>query len=173
MINLIFCIDNNNLLGIERDNEFLMPWEGDNKEDLRRFKELTKSNVVVMGYNTYKSIGCKPLPNRLNVVISKNHYNEISPFIQYKFKSVEDFLNNFKLTDRQIFIIGGKSLYEKFFDIADNIYVTRIKEYKSIVKDTDKKIYLNGFEKTDLKEKGFELTSLHVSNKYVYESWNM
>lgn len=171
-INLILCIDINNLIGIERNNEFLMPWEGDNKEDLKRFKELTQNNVVVMGYNTYKSIGCKPLPNRLNVVISNNHYDEIpSDFI--KFKSINDFNKNFKMTDKQIFIIGGKSLYEKFFVIADNIYVTRIKEYKSIVKDTDRKIYLNGFEKINLKEKGFELTSLHISNKYVYELWKI
>ena len=70
-LNCILCIDKNN--GIAKNNQ--IPWKI--KEDLRHFNTITsyttnplKLNVVVMGRKTYESIG-KPLPNRINVVLSK------------------------------------------------------------------------------------------------------
>jgi dihydrofolate reductase len=64
-LNLIVAFDPNKVIG----NGNSLPWKI--KEDLILFKELTVNNVVIMGRNTFESIG-KPLPNRINIV--KNDY---------------------------------------------------------------------------------------------------
>lgn len=71
MINIIAAIDFSGLLAYKFPNESEMriPWKA--PEDLKRFKERTTNSVVIMGRKTYESIG-KPLPNRINCVISKN-----------------------------------------------------------------------------------------------------
>ena len=76
-INVIMCLANDSILGVDNDLYVKI------SEDLKYFKRITsdnyykdKPNVLIMGYNTYKSIG-KPLPNRLNIVISHNHQNEL------------------------------------------------------------------------------------------------
>ena len=64
-IRLICAIAKNNVIG----NENKLPWNI--SEDLKRFKELTSENIVVMGRKTYESIG-RPLPKRKNIVLSRN-----------------------------------------------------------------------------------------------------
>ena len=63
----IACIDKQGGLGYKGGLLFCI------KKDLKRFKVLTTCGVVVMGYNTYKSLPNGALPNRLNIVMSKNH----------------------------------------------------------------------------------------------------
>ena len=65
MISAIVAVDEN--WGIGSNNELLehIP------EDLRRFKKLTDENTVVMGRKTWDSLPVKPLPNRFNIVISR------------------------------------------------------------------------------------------------------
>ena len=65
MISIIAAVSKNGVIGV--DNK--LPWNL--PEDLKRFKELTTNNVVIMGRKTYESIG-KPLPNRINIVITRN-----------------------------------------------------------------------------------------------------
>jgi dihydrofolate reductase len=62
-ISIIAAIDEGRALG--KDNKLL--WHI--PEDFKRFKELTSGHVILMGYNTYLSIG-KPLPNRTNIVVN-------------------------------------------------------------------------------------------------------
>ena len=69
-IRLICAIAKNNVIG----NENRLPWNI--SEDLKRFKELTSKNIVVMGRKTYESIG-RPLPKRKNIVLSRNKNLEI------------------------------------------------------------------------------------------------
>ena len=70
-INLIAAMDRNRYIGNKGD----MPWSTSMKADLKRFKELTKGKAVIMGRKTYESIG-RPLPDRLNIVITRNsHYD--------------------------------------------------------------------------------------------------
>ena len=64
-IKLICAISKNNVIG----NENKLPWSI--SEDLKRFKDLTSSNWIVMGRKTFDSIG-RPLPNRKNIVLSEN-----------------------------------------------------------------------------------------------------
>ena len=65
MISIIAAVSKNGVIGV--DNK--LPWNL--PEDLKRFKELTTNNVVIMGRKTYESIG-KPLPNRINIVVTRN-----------------------------------------------------------------------------------------------------
>ena len=69
-IRLICAIAKNNVIG----NENKLPWNI--SEDLKRFKELTSENIIVMGRKTYESIG-RPLPKRKNIVLSRNKNLEI------------------------------------------------------------------------------------------------
>ena len=65
MFSLIVCFDSN--YGIGKNNT--IPWKL--SSDLKRFKELTLNNIVIMGKNTWTSLPKKPLQNRINIVISK------------------------------------------------------------------------------------------------------
>ena len=60
---MIAAMSTNRVIG----NNNQLPWHY--SEDLKHFKEITTGKTIVMGYNTYKSIG-KPLPNRRNIIIS-------------------------------------------------------------------------------------------------------
>lgn len=66
-VNLIAAMDRNRNIGLNGD----MPWGKTMQSDLQRFKELTTDKAIVMGRKTYESIG-RPLPNRLNIVITRN-----------------------------------------------------------------------------------------------------
>ena len=65
MIALIWAESENGIIG----KDGAMPWHLPN--DLKYFQSLTQNNIVIMGYNTFVSLGSKPLPNRRNVVIAR------------------------------------------------------------------------------------------------------
>ena len=92
-------------------------------EDLKHFKEITSNHVVVMGYNTYLSIG-KPLPNRRNVILAFEKVEGLECYL-----SIDEMLQ--QLTSegvKEIFIIGGASIYKQFLPLANYIYLTEIKK---------------------------------------------
>lgn len=68
MLKAIMAHDINYGIGVNNQ----LPWKC--PEDLKYFKQCTSNHVIVMGTNTWKSLGCKPLPNRVNVVLT-NHYD--------------------------------------------------------------------------------------------------
>lgn len=118
MIKMILAVDKNNLIG--RKNA--LPWHY--KEDLEYFKKITLNKTVVMGENTFNSIielNKKPLPNRKNVVATFNHdfhYDGVE--VIYDLNS---YLRNVK---EEVFLIGGKTIYEKFVSYVEEIYLTYI-----------------------------------------------
>lgn len=129
-LNLIVAFDPNKVIG----NGNSLPWKI--KEDLKLFKELTENNVVIMGRNTFESIG-KPLPNRINIVITSKNISGV-----YNFTKIEDAINYCdKINlDKKIFIIGGKKIYEYCLtnSLIDNMYVSKIKkQYDGDVKFPD------------------------------------
>lgn len=115
--------------GIGYNND--LPWKGDFPEDLQRFKDLTKGHVIIMGYNTFASLGFKPLPSRANVVITKNHLYDLGDKNVVVFPSLDEAvteLSGYELYDK-LFIIGGEQIYNeavKMIDKVDNIYTTTI-----------------------------------------------
>lgn len=115
MINIIAAIGKNNELGLNNNLIWHLP------NDLKYFKEKTMNQTIVMGYNTFVSLG-RILPNRKHVVLS---YVKIRlPLDVIQFNNLED-LNNY-IKDKDIFIIGGASMYKQFIDKADKLYLTEI-----------------------------------------------
>lgn len=94
--------------------------------DLKYFKELTTDNVVVMGHNTWDSLPKKPLPNRINIVVTyEPHASEDACF--WPMGSVKLFMKQQK--GLNFFVIGGGSIYKQLLPLCDRVYVTKI--YKS------------------------------------------
>jgi dihydrofolate reductase len=118
MINLIFAVSQNNIIG--KNNK--LPWHI--PDDLKRFKDLTIIDVVVMGRKTWESLpnNCKPLPNRTNVILSSNKELKLSS--ANIFNSVDDILEHYN--DKTVWIIGGTKVLQDFLPYADNLYITRI-----------------------------------------------
>lgn len=101
-----------------------LPWHY--PADLKFFKETTTGNAVVMGSNTWRSIG-RPLPNRLNIVLSKTGKVD-TPASVMKLNSKAEVIELSKYLNRDIFIIGGAKTYAELADIIDHWLVTMIPE---------------------------------------------
>lgn len=127
MVSLIVAIGKNNLIG--KDNE--LPWHY--KEDMQYFKEKTLNKKVIMGELTFKSIISyinKPLPGRTSIIATLTDYTY--PGIETT-SDIIKYLKEFP-KDEEIFIIGGKVIYDLTLDLADRLYITHInKEYSGNV----------------------------------------
>ena len=125
MISMIFAMDKNNLIG--KGNS--LPWHY--SLDFKYFKETTMNHCVIMGENTFYSIG-KPLPNRINYVatLNKDFHDERVIVVNDLIKFLEDY----KDTDEEIFVIGGLQIYKLSLPFAKRLYITHIdKEYEGDV----------------------------------------
>ncbi len=90
------------------------------KEDLQHFKKITTGGVVIMGRKTYESIG-KPLPNRRNIIISRNgEYTQEGCEV---FTSIDSALATLR-EEKEIFIIGGGEIYRQMLPLCDKIELT-------------------------------------------------
>lgn len=119
MVNIIVAVSENGVIGSNNDLVFKI------SDDLKRFKQITTGNTVVMGRKTFESIG-KALPNRRNIVITRN-----TDFSNENVEVVSSIDKVLELTkDDDIFIIGGGEIYRQFLDlkIVDKIYLTYICE---------------------------------------------
>ncbi|XMB72471.1 dihydrofolate reductase [Mycoplasmatota bacterium WC30] len=120
MISIIFATDPNHLIG--SDNK--LPWHY--SDDLKYFKEKTINKTVLMGLNTFHSIISilgKPLPKRKIVVASLEEFSYPNVLV------VSDLISYLKEKhDEEIFVIGGKTIYELAFPYADRLYITHIKK---------------------------------------------
>ena len=116
LITIIAATSENNVIG--KDNKLI--WHL--SDDLKHFKELTKGHHVIMGRKTFESMP-KALPNRTNVIITRNrNYTADNAIVV---QSLEDALKISK-KDSQPFIIGGGEIYKIAMSIADRIELTRV-----------------------------------------------
>lgn len=116
MISLIAAVGKNNELGLDNHLIFNIPG------DLKFFRNITLGKTVIMGRKTYESIG-KPLPKRINIVVSNSLKETDGITIINSFEEVlEKYLNS----EEEVFIIGGESLYNYFINYAQNIYLTKV-----------------------------------------------
>ncbi len=91
--------------------------------DLRRFKELTTGHPIVMGRKTWESLPIKPLPNRTNIVLSRNLALSIpEASVVHTLEEVGKIIDN----EEEVFIIGGEKVYRDSIDLAQTLYLTRI-----------------------------------------------
>ena len=95
------------------------------KEDMMHFKNTTINHHVLMGENTYISLE-KPLPNRINMVLSNS--GKKYPDDVLVFNSIEEFNNKRKDIKDDIYIIGGASIYKEFIDKCDILLLTNIND---------------------------------------------
>lgn len=116
MVSIIVAIAQNGIIG--GGNALL--WHI--SEDLQRFKRLTTGHPVVMGRKTFESIG-KPLPNRMNVIITRQPDYKADGCIVVH--SLEEAIGSFP-PEEEIFIIGGGEIYNQAWNIADRLYITWI-----------------------------------------------
>ncbi len=101
-------------------NSLLWKIEG----DLPRFRKLTTGRVVIMGRKTYESIG-QPLPNRTNIVITRNLDFKLEGIIVVS--SIKKALEASKKNGtEEIFIIGGGEIYAQSLSFVDRLYLTLV-----------------------------------------------
>tara|TARA_Y100000389_G_C17310404_1_gene437685 strand:+ start:281 stop:784 length:504 start_codon:yes stop_codon:yes gene_type:complete len=139
--------------GIGRDGK--LPWH--HSPDLMNFRKLTTgrgNNCIIMGRNTYESIG-KPLPNRTNVVLTS--HTELSHNGMVLFSSVNDvllFLNKSSFDD--VWVIGGSMVYNAFLEkrLIHEIYVTNIFE------NYECDVFLPEFDNEFVEDKTYTTTTL-------------
>ncbi|MCH4008304.1 dihydrofolate reductase [Companilactobacillus sp.] len=118
MIGFVWAEDTQHNIGIDGH----LPWSLPN--DMKRFKDLTTGNTIVMGRKTFESFPNGPLPNRLNIVVSRDqNYQVKQPAILINSKSE---LYDHVDPDDKIMVIGGKGIFEMFKDDVDTLYVTKI-----------------------------------------------
>lgn len=116
-IALIAAMDKHHVIG--KDND--MPWHL--PDDLKFFKANTTGKTVIMGRKTFESIGSRPLPNRRNLVVSRNADYALEG--AELFTSVEAALQSCDATS-EIIIMGGGQLYRQMLPFANTLYVTQV-----------------------------------------------
>ena len=119
MIQLICALTENNAIGHQGKLLYYLP------ADLKHFKELTTGHTIVMGRKTFESLPKGALPNRRNVVITRQA-DYTAPGIEV-FHSLESALEACTKDD-EIFIIGGESIYAAALPLADRLCLTHIHE---------------------------------------------
>lgn len=116
MLNIIVAVDKNNLIG----NGYKLPWHLPN--DLDYFKKTTLGNVIVMGRKTYESIG-RELPGRTSIVLT----NDVKLIEKNNKLFTNDIESIIKLSfEKEVFIIGGKEIYQLFLEFTDRVFITEI-----------------------------------------------
>lgn len=147
MITLIAAVGKNNELG--KNNQLIWDIPG----DLKFFREKTLHQIIVMGRKTFESIG-RPLPKRENIVLTSQPIENVQTF-----QSIDKLLHDYQ--DKNLFIIGGESIYRSFIPLADVIYLTEIQ-----AEDKEADTYFPTFDKTHYNK---EVLSTHTENGITYQ----
>jgi dihydrofolate reductase len=116
IVSFVVAISENNAIG--KDNKLLwyLP------TDLKHFKQITNGQTIIMGRKTFDSMG-KPLPNRRNIVITRNQDLKLAG--AEVTNSLEEALSLCK-TEEEVFVIGGAEIYKQALDQTNRIYLTRV-----------------------------------------------
>ena len=151
-LSIIVAMDDNQLIG--KDNT--LPWNL--PADLGYFKRTTTGKTVLMGRKTYESIG-RPLPNRRNVIISRNaNFKAPGCEVVGAIKSALELVKE----DDEIMIMGGASFYEQMLPSVNRLYITQIEG--AYVGDA----YFPSFNRDDFVETFRESHQPDEKNKHTY-----
>lgn len=151
-VSLIVAMDENNLIGSDNGLPWQMP------ADLAFFKRTTMGKPIVMGRKTFESIG-KPLAGRRNIVVTRDPSFSAEGC---------DVVNSIEAAialcqeDEEVMLIGGASLYQQSFELATDLYITRI--HHQFEGDT----WFPEFEKSEWKIENQENFEADHSNPYAY-----
>lgn len=116
-LSIIVAIDRNNAIG--KDNQMLTHLP----DDLKYFKKVTSGHSVIMGRKTFESLPKGALPNRRNIVITRNNdlsfpNCEMAESINHALQLVEG--------EEEVFVMGGGTIYKELINQVDNLYITHI-----------------------------------------------
>jgi dihydrofolate reductase len=150
---IVVAIDKNRGIGAEND----LLWMRDLPADLAHFKKLTTGGSVIMGRNTFESIG-RPLPNRENIVISS------TPTGIRGVLTVNSLLSAYELARYPIFVIGGGRVYADAINSMDKLYITEVQAEFS-----QASVFFPVVDETVWKETSREHHDADVKNKYPYD----
>lgn len=151
-ITIIAAIADNNALGKNNDLIWHLP------ADLKRFKKTTTGHHIIMGRNTFESIG-KALPNRTTVIITRNPDYKMEGCIVVN--SLEKALEVTK-NDETPFIIGGAQIYEQAILIAEKLDITEVHH------NFDADVFFPEINKNSWKETSREFFKADKKNKFDY-----
>ena len=114
MVSIIVAIAENNAIGFENQLIYWLP------NDLKRFKSLTTGHTIIMGRRTFESLPKGALPNRRNIVLSRNGKAEDFPNADL-YATLDEALASCK---GEVYIIGGASVYREALPLADRLCLT-------------------------------------------------
>ena len=121
----VVAASENNVIGMHNT----MPWHL--PDDLKFFKKMTLGTPVIMGTNTWISIGAKPLPKRVNIVVSTTMPPDTpGAVVVSSFEAALDYIREHvpaeEGAEQKVSLIGGGQLYRQALDRCDEIYMTRV-----------------------------------------------
>lgn len=116
LFSLIVAATQNHVIG--KNNR--MPWHL--PADLAWFRRNTTGKPVIMGRKTFESIG-RPLPERINIVLSRSPFGHEGVVWKDSMESAVDFVKDFD----EVMLIGGGELFKQYLPKADKIYLTQIR----------------------------------------------
>ncbi|KRN33367.1 dihydrofolate reductase [Weissella halotolerans] len=116
-VKLIWAQTNNGTIALEQ----AIPWH--QSTDMRFFKKATLHQVVVMGRHTMASLHGRPLPDRLNLVLTHDEQLTLPAGFE-RIMQPEEALKRAQALGCDLAVIGGKAIYETYLPLADHLYVT-------------------------------------------------
>lgn len=154
-MNAIFAVNAVDSFGNGKD----MPWPH-SKIDMKRFRDLTTGNTVLMGSGTWLSNMPKPLPNRRNCVLSSTLVDDRCEI----YSSITNFMMNTPI-DENVFVIGGAKVLQLMRIYITKVFLTRFKTTDNAVIKLDTKHYLDGYILESIQDFGDH--TLEIYNKIV------
>jgi len=151
-LSIVVAMDENRLIG--KDNQ--LPWHL--PADLAYFKKITTGKSILMGRKTYDSIG-RPLPNRRNIVISRNLKTLITGCEVVS--SIDEALSITKDED-EVMVIGGASLCEQLLHRVNRLYITKIEG------KFDGDVYFPEYKESDWRQISCESHLQDDSNQHAH-----
>lgn len=143
-----------------------LPWNI--PADLQVFKQITLNKKILMGRKTFLSLGSKPLPKRINYVLTSNlNYKVNNPevIICYDYKKIiKNFANN---ENDDIYIIGGSQIFKIFQEYATFVYLNIIKKSYSGDTKIDLQALLINFSLIYKKNHNEFFETLYKKNNYL------
>lgn len=119
MINGIVAVDKSQGIGLNNS----LPWPHLHY-DMLWFKRMTEEQYILMGRNTWESLGKRTLPNRKNIVVSSRVDFDMDIWML----SIDNALEYYKIHagKKELYIIGGANVYKQCLEKVDRWYVTEI-----------------------------------------------
>lgn len=153
-LSLIVAIDQKNAIG--KGNKMLTHLP----DDLKYFQKVTTEHTVIMGRKTFESLPKGALPNRRNIVISKNEDLELKDCEVVH--SLDEAIA-MTMAEEEVFILGGGMIYKEALEWADSLYITEIHHTFD-----EAEVYFPEFDEADWQEVWREDHQADEKHKYAF-----